>query len=71
MEPTHIFDRERVQRQGTVIRAAMNLFAVSGASSFLLRIPNTEPRLYVMAGTADEIRQLLDKTEDALLDPCR
>lgn len=64
-DPTHIFDRERVARQRSVIKHALDLLGYTSTASFLLRVPNTTPRVYVVAGTVEEIRNLLETTEEA------
>lgn len=58
-ETINIFDKQRVTLSKAVNKTALALLGHMKAGAFLVKIPHTDPQLYVAAGTAEEIRALL------------
>jgi hypothetical protein len=54
-------DVERMMRTQAVVTAALNFFQHTHTTAFLIPVPGTTPKVYVAAGEAEEIRELLDK----------
>lgn len=55
----YIRDARRKALEKSVTETALTLFGNTLSDSFLLPIDRTNPQLFVVAGTADSIRELL------------
>ena len=67
MTDNPIFDDSEVPlldiAQGDLIEAALVVFSLTGGSAFKVKVPNTTPPVYIVAGEAEEIQAELRSLE--------
>jgi hypothetical protein len=46
--------------QDVLTKTALDIFGMTGAAAFRLKIPNTSPPLYIVVGAEEDIKNLIE-----------
>ena len=64
-----LWDARRKKLESVIIETALNLFEHTGSGAFKLPIKKTEPELFVVAGDAAAIQNLMQTEFDSIPTP--